>query len=177
MAFKRQRIEKIHGFGGAAMDATPQLSRWFYRTEDDTIALVAAAGYFNSMWNRQMAVGDIILVVATDGTQAFKVTAVDKAAKTVTLKKTGTAAGQVATVTASDTIATGLSTVKGVVAVLNDAPAATVTLVTADIGDQAGAPVAGAFLLKTWQPTAAGNTAPIAATTFGKKVNWFAWGD
>ncbi len=46
---------------------------------------------------------------------------------------------------------------------------------SASIGDQAGAPAAGSILLKTWKPTATGDATPIAATTFGKKVNWWAY--
>lgn len=86
------------------------------------------------------------------------------------------ATGQATTATASDTVATGLTTVLGVVATLNDVPAIGVTLVTADVGNQSGAPAAGSFLLKTWKPTATGDGTPIAATTFSKKVNWVAWG-
>jgi hypothetical protein len=87
--------------------------------------------------------------------------------------------GQTTTVTASDTIVTGLSTVVGVVATLDAAPIATCAYATASIGNQSGAPAAGSFLLETWEPTtpgAAGNPTPVAATTFGKKVNWIAFG-
>lgn len=85
-------------------------------------------------------------------------------------------AGQATTVAASDTIVTGLRTVIGVVATLNDDPVAGCQFVTASVGDQAGTPAAGSFLLKTWKSTAAGDTAQIAATTFGKKVNYIAFG-
>lgn len=86
------------------------------------------------------------------------------------------AAGQVATVAASDTIATGLAKVLGVVATLNDAPADDPSWVSADVGDQNGAPAAGSFLLKTWKNTSGTDPTPVAATTFAKKVNWIAFG-
>ncbi len=47
---------------------------------------------------------------------------------------------------------------------------------TASIGNQSNAPAAGSVYIKTWQPTAANDVTPIAATTFGKKVNWIAIG-
>ena len=84
--------------------------------------------------------------------------------------------GQSTTVTASDTIATGLNKVVGVVATLDSDPAIAAEWVTASIGDQAGSPAAGSFLLKTWKPTATNDATPIAATAFSKKVNWIAFG-
>jgi predicted RecA/RadA family phage recombinase len=86
------------------------------------------------------------------------------------------ARGQATTASASDTIATGLATVVAVVVSEDDAPVIGAEWTSASIGDQAGAPVAGSFLLKTWKPTAANDATPIAATTFGKKVNWIAVG-
>lgn len=85
--------------------------------------------------------------------------------------------GQSTTVAASDTIATGLKYVSQVIACLNDAPVTNCQFVTADVGDQSAAPVAGSFLLKTWKATATADTAQIAATTFSKKVNWIAIGN
>jgi hypothetical protein len=85
-------------------------------------------------------------------------------------------AGQVTTVTASDTIATGLRKVLYAVAVLEDAPVAAVSSAQAAVGDQAGTPAAGSILIKTWKATASGDTTPLAASTFGKKVNYFAVG-
>lgn len=86
------------------------------------------------------------------------------------------ARGQGTTVAASDTIATGLTTVVSAVANLEDAPVIGADRVNAAIGDQAGAPVAGSILIKSFKPTAAGDATPIAATTFGKKYNWVAVG-
>lgn len=85
-------------------------------------------------------------------------------------------AGQATTATASDTIVTGLAKVAGVVACLNDAPTDDPSWVSADIGDQAGAPAAGSFLLKTWKNTGGTDPTPAAASTFAKKVNWVAFG-
>jgi predicted RecA/RadA family phage recombinase len=84
--------------------------------------------------------------------------------------------GQSTTVAASDTIVTGLSKLDGVIAVLDDAPVAGCQHASGSIGDQAGTPAAGSFLLRTWKATATADTAMIAATTFSKKVNWIAWG-
>lgn len=86
------------------------------------------------------------------------------------------ARGQHTTVAADDTLVTGLATVVSVVAQLDDDPVAGAQHVTSSIGDQAGAPAAGSVQIKTWKATAAGDTALIAATTFGKKVNWIAVG-
>jgi hypothetical protein len=86
------------------------------------------------------------------------------------------ASGQATTASASDTIVTGLKkALTNVVVCLNDAPVAGCQFVTADIGDQAGTPAKGSFLLKTWKSTATADTAQIAATTFTKKVNWIAF--
>jgi hypothetical protein len=71
---------------------------------------------------------------------------------------------------------TKLSTVIAVVATFDDNPGDNPMLVSASIGDQAGTPAAGSFLLKTWQNTSGTDPTPIAATTFSKKVNWIAIG-
>jgi hypothetical protein len=84
-------------------------------------------------------------------------------------------AGQHTTVAASDTIVTGLKTVVAVVATLDANPGDNPLLVSASVGDQAGAPAAGSFYLKTWKTDGTDPT-PVAATTFSKKVNWVAYG-
>jgi len=84
--------------------------------------------------------------------------------------------GQHETVAAVDTVVTGLATVVAAVAVLDDDPGLDPDLITCAIGDQAGAPAAGSIYIKSWKRTAAGDCTPIAATTFGKKVNWIAIG-
>lgn len=75
-------------------------------------------------------------------------------------------------VAASDTVATRLNVVLAVVVSLKDDPAASadVALVSADVGDQAGTPAAGSFLLKSWELDA------TVATTFGEEITWIAVG-
>jgi hypothetical protein len=86
------------------------------------------------------------------------------------------ARGQLTTVTAADTVVTGLATVVAVVACLDDNPGDNPMLVSATIGDQAGTPAAGSVIIKSWQNTTGTDPTPLAATTFGKKVNWIAVG-
>lgn len=89
------------------------------------------------------------------------------------------ARGQHTTVAASDTVVTGLTTVVSAVASLESDPVVGASFASAAIGDQAGTPAAGSILVKTWKPTtagAAGNPDVIAASTFGKLVNWIAIG-
>lgn len=84
--------------------------------------------------------------------------------------------GQHTTVAAADTVVTGLATVVKVIVTLDSDPVTGAQTATATIGDQAGAPAAGSVILKTWKATATADTAVIAATTFGKKLNWIAIG-
>jgi len=79
---------------------------------------------------------------------------------------------------ATDTIVTGLATVVSVVACFRDAPTVNVMFIGASIGDQAGSPAAGSFLLNSYKPTATGNVTPVAATTFSDNINvdWIAIG-
>lgn len=86
------------------------------------------------------------------------------------------ARGQHTTVAASDTVATGLTTVVAVVASLDSDPVDDPFMCSASIGDQAGTPAAGSILIKTWKNTGGTDPTPAAATTFGKKVNWIAVG-
>lgn len=86
------------------------------------------------------------------------------------------ARGQHTTVTAADTIVTGLATVASVVATLESDPGDDPMLVSAQVGDQAGAPAAGSIIIKTWKNTSGTDPTPAAATTFTKKVNWIAIG-
>lgn len=85
------------------------------------------------------------------------------------------ARGQHTTVTASDTVVTGLATVVMVVATLDSDPGDDPLFATASIGNQTNAPAAGSVYIKTWKTDGADPT-PSAATTFTKKVNWFAIG-
>ncbi len=87
-----------------------------------------------------------------------------------------TVCGQHTTVAASDTVVTGLSKVLSVVANFSTDPADANFLVSTSIGDQAGTPAAGSFLLKTWQNTSGNDPTPAAAGSFSKVVNWIAVG-
>ena len=84
-----------------------------------------------------------------------------------------TAAGQWTTVTASDTVVTGLGALSSAVASFETDPADANLLVSCQIGNQAGAPAAGSIIIKTWKTDGVDPT-PVAATVFGKKVNWIA---
>src|SRR5688500_9538052 len=85
--------------------------------------------------------------------------------------------GEHTTVTADDLVAIPeLKKVLGVVAQLEDAPHAGADRAVAFKGDQAGTPAAGSIRIRTYKATAAGDTAPIAATTFTRKVNYIAFG-
>jgi hypothetical protein len=86
------------------------------------------------------------------------------------------ARGQLTTATAADTVVTGLSAVAAVVASLESDPTDIPFMVSAQIGDQAGAPAAGSIIIKSWQNTGGTDPTPAAATAFGKKVNWIAIG-
>jgi len=72
----------------------------------------------------------------------------------------------------SDTIATGLATVVAVVVTFQSAPTAKQQYALATIGDQAGTPAAGSFLLKTLKSTLA------VSDDFTDNIvfNWFAFG-
>lgn len=84
--------------------------------------------------------------------------------------------GQHTTVAASDTVVTGLSYVLAAVAQFDGAPVLGANHVRASIGDQAGTPAAGSILIVSSKPTGAGDTTPVAATTFSIKINWVALG-
>lgn len=85
------------------------------------------------------------------------------------------AAGVLTTVTAADTVVTGLQQVVAVVATFQTDPADANTYVSATIGDQSGAPAAGSVIIKTWKQSGTDPT-PIAADAFSKAVNWIAFG-
>lgn len=79
--------------------------------------------------------------------------------------------GVLTTASANDAVATGLRTVIGAFAVLNDDPVAGAQEVTVALSA-----TPGSINVKTWKATATADTALIAATTFGKLVTWFAIG-
>lgn len=78
---------------------------------------------------------------------------------------------------ASDTVVTGLATVVAVV-IAPRTRTIKQLFFNASIGDQAGTPAAGSFLLTSQKPTAVNDVTPIAATDFTDniKVNWIAIG-
>lgn len=76
----------------------------------------------------------------------------------------------------SDTIVTGLATVVSVVVSLEDEPTLTHMFSQSDIGDQAGSPAAGSFILTSSKPTGAADVTPVAATTPWSPINWIAIG-
>lgn len=85
--------------------------------------------------------------------------------------------GQHTTVAADDLVAIPeLKKVLGVVAQLEDAPHAGASIALGFVGDQAGTPAAGSIRIRTYKATATADTAPIAATTFSRKVNYVAFG-
>lgn len=86
------------------------------------------------------------------------------------------ARGQITTASAADTVATGLAAVAAVVVAMEDDPADGFFMVSAQIGNQAGAPAAGSMIIKSWQNTTGSDPTPVAAVAFGKKVNWIAIG-
>lgn len=76
------------------------------------------------------------------------------------------------TVTASDSVPTGIRTVDQAVASFQDDLVLGAAYCTA-VPDPN---VPGNILIKSWKPTSATDPTPIAATTFGKKVAWLAGG-
>lgn len=155
---------------------SPTRALFAYYAGADNLATIKAAGYFNSIRDL-VKVGDFVLVIGATGTQGrlMRFATVPAATDVTVAGVESVARGQFTTVTASDTLVTGLTGVALVVATLDSDPVAGCQSVTASIGDQAGAPAAGSVLIKTWKATAAGDTALIPATTFGKKVNWIAY--
>lgn len=178
MAFKQTNLTKIANLNNinTSGDITP--SFFLYDGSADGLAAVVAAGYFNSIAS-QVSVNSVIMVHTTHGMHTLKVTAVVAGVVTVAhLADADQAArGQATTVTAVDTIVTGLAgPLTAVFVTENSDPVDDPEWCTASIGDQAGAPAAGSFYLKTWKNTAGNDPTPLAATTFGKVVNWQAFG-
>jgi hypothetical protein len=85
-------------------------------------------------------------------------------------------AGQLLTSTAADTVVTGLATVVACGGTLDDDPGDDPMLVSVTRGDQNGAPAAGSIIVETWKNTGGTDPTPAAASTFSKKVNWWAYG-
>lgn len=180
MAFAETQLSKL-------LEAKPAPSAlvgrqiWHYEAVADTVAACAAAGYFNEA-RGLLKVGDRILVIGDTATDfgILSVVTVPATGNVTTAVITGAEGGRIArgqhtTVDADDTVVTGLGALDGVVVSLDSDPVAGAQFVTGTIGDQAGAPAAGSFQVKSWKATATGDTALIAATTFGRLVNWIAF--
>lgn len=179
MAFGAAAFSKISVLNSPTAHAvSPNPGLWHYVTAD-TLAVVKAANYFNSE-AKQIQVGAYIIADCASGIAWLKVTAVNTVTGVVTVASVGSgkteASGRQLTVAAVDTVVTGLTTVTSVVASLDSDPLIDPIMVTASIGDQAGAPAAGSIYIKTWKATDGTHPTPIAATVFGKYVNWIAKG-
>ena len=124
--------------------------------------------------------GDIDVV--SGGNLKLAGTALTKTAAEINALAIGVAAGYkiargtITPTAGTETIETGLTTVVAAVASLKGAPTLTHMFVVADIGDQAGAPVAGSIYIKSYKPTAAADVTPLAATTPWSAVDWIAVG-
>lgn len=109
-------------------------------------------------------------------------TAVDRTAAEINLLTQGVAAGykiargSITPTSASHTVVTSLATVVAVVVQFKGAPTLTHMFNAGDIGDQAGTPAAGSFLLKSYKPTGAADVTPVAATTPWAACDWIAIG-
>lgn len=123
------------------------------------LSLGATVGAAAAIALQSGVINDIISVILIPAAMGYKI-----------------ARGQFSTVSAADTVATGLNTVVAVVASLESDPTDDPFMVSAQIGNQAGAPVAGSIILKTWKNTGGTDPSPLAATTFTKLVNWIAIG-
>jgi len=165
--------------------AIGQFDRSFlhYEAAADTLADVVAAGYFNGI-RRLLRVGDRILVVGRNILDIAFVAVLtvpltgDITTRILSSDRAGfrTARGIHVSLTASDTVVTGLATVATVVASLGSDPVAGCQFVSATIGDQAGAPDAGSIIIRGWRATATADTALIAANAFTRNINWIAVG-
>lgn len=80
MAFDGNHFTPI---GGNARSGVAPM-HWAYQTAADTLAQVAAAGYFNTI-NKWVRADELIYVVATDGKAIFTILSVDRALKLVVL--------------------------------------------------------------------------------------------
>lgn len=183
MAFSAVGFTKLNNLNPlVAHAAAPGPGLWHYVTAD-LLATVIAADYFTSV-ARELPIGSRILVDNGQGLSLIKTLTQDADDGITTGLIQGAAgggaalavrSGQHVTVDENDTVVTGLATITAVVVSFNDPPAEGVKFVSGDLGDQAGAPAAGSFLLKTWKDTDA-DAAIVAATAFGVAVNWIAFG-
>lgn len=133
---------------------------------------------FQKIGGDEWDVGGVLDIIAGG---ALKFAGVDQTAALATAPA-GVAAGykiargQATTVTAVDTVVTGLATVVAVIVSLESDPSDDPFMVSAQVGDQIATPVAGSIIIKSWKNTGGTDPTPLAATTFAKKVNWIAVG-
>lgn len=80
MSFNGNNFNSI---GGNSRSGVAPL-HWSYQTSADTLAQVAAAGYFNAI-NKWVLADDMIYVVASDGKALFTILSVNKALRVVVL--------------------------------------------------------------------------------------------
>jgi hypothetical protein len=138
------------------------------------IEIGGSRGFVKSGGEFDIESGGALKIAGTDKTAAVAAAVATPLAGTSAAKKF--VAGQLTTASAADTVVTGLATVISCGATLNDDPGDDPMLVSATIGDQAGTPAAGSIIVKTWKNTGGTDPTPLAATTFTKKVNWWAYG-
>jgi len=80
MAFNGNNFTPL---GGTSRSGVAPVA-WSYQTAVDTLAQIAAAGYFNTI-NKLVRADELIYVVATDGKAIFTILSVDRALKIVVL--------------------------------------------------------------------------------------------
>lgn len=150
------------------MAADPTYGTKIQRRSNGDLLAVASGGAID------IESGGALKIAGTDKTAAVAAAVATPLAGVAAGYKV--ARGQHTTITASDTVVTGLATVVAVIVTLESDPVDDPFMVTAQIGDQDGAPAAGSVLIKTWKNTGGTDPTPAAATTFSKKVNWLAIG-
>ncbi len=173
MAYSASTLTKIANLMVAVPATTPSPSLFYYNTAD-TLPTILAANYFNAATT--LIAGSVIMAQCAEGLKHLSVTGVAAGVVSVAdLGSAGVARGRAVTATAADTIVTGLGALAMVVVSFDSDPVDNPEYVSATIGDQAGAPAAGSFILKTWQNTSGNDPTPVAASVFAKKVSWIAY--
>lgn len=193
----------IHGTAGAVcvgiatddQDTAEKPVSYAHRPGERVVACAGAAFAVDALLKSD-GTGKLVTAVAGDNVVAIAreaagadldlvcVEIVGSAASLVAAAVAGVAAGyKIARgvhrqVAAEDTVVTGLATVVAVVVSFDDPPTIKQLFARASIGDQAGAPAAGSFLLKTFKPTAVNDVTPVAATDFSDNMDlaWIAIG-
>jgi len=154
---------------------------------NDNFALLSVAGVGGALASTDIIVGSgagVATARAMSGDATIGNTGVVSISGGGTNQKLPVAVGAgykiargVAAVTAAGTgvatVVTGLTTVVAIVVTMQDDPTTTCESMTATIGDQTSAPVAGSVYIKGWKTF--GGT-PVPMTTTSVSVNWFAIG-